>query len=233
MTVNYQLAADAAIVLKYGSADQAVVKGLNKLKPYGFSRSIITVDEFRNEMGRQFAGGGQMTNIEYGGNYVTGDIKGQDQLKAYALTNEKFTDARCYLNQNDFFMPDIAADALAAFQVVNHSPGEGDKNGIFPFSGAFVLNGQPSTFHIHMTATTLAIVAGTPDTITDSADGFVDAGFKAGDTIILEDPTESADELKMRTIATVAAGTLTLSNTSSDLTSQVAGTSLTIHGGRF
>lgn len=233
MTVNYQLAADAAIVLKYGSADQSVVKGLNKLKPYGFTRNIITVDEFRNEMGRQFAGGGQMTNVEYGGSYVTGDTKGQDQLKSYSLANTKFTDCRVYLNQDDFFMPDVAADSLAAFQVVDHSPGEADKNNVYPFSGALVLNGQPSTFHIHMTADTLAIVAGTPDTITDSDSGFVTAGFQAGDTIILEDVTESADELKMRTIASVAAGTITLSNTATDLTSQLAGTAFTIHGGHF
>lgn len=233
MTVNYQLAADAALVLKYGDSDQSVVKGLNTLKPYGFSRSIISVDEFRNEMGRQFAGGGQMTNIEYGGSYVTGDTKGQDQLKAYALANTKFTDCRCYLNDDDFFMPDVAADTLAAFQVVEHSPGQGDKNGIYPFSGSLVCNGQPSTFFVHMTADTLAVVAGTPDTITDSASGFVTAGFEAGMTIILEDVTESDDDLEMRTIASVTAGTITLSNTASDLTSQAAGTEFTIHGGKF
>lgn len=232
MTVNYQLAADAAIVLKYGTADQAVVKGLNKLKPYGFSRNMITVEEFRNEMGRQFAGSGQMSNVEYGGNYITGDTLGQDQLKAYALANTKFTDCRVYLNQEDFFMPDVAADNVAAFQVTNHSPGQADKNGTYSFSGALALNGQPSTFHIHMTADTLAIVSGSPCTITDSDSGFVDAGFKAGDTVILEDPTATADQLKMCIVDTVAAGTLTLSSDAS-LTAQTAGTSLTIHGGRF
>jgi len=233
MTVNYQLAANAAIILKYGDSDQAVVSGLNTLKPYGFSRNILTVDEFRNEMGRQFAGGGSMSNIEYGGNYVTGDTLGQDQLKTYALANTKFTDCRCYLNTTDFFMPDTAADSLAAFQVVDHSPGSADKNAIFSFSGGLVCNGQPSTFHIHTTSATLAITAGTPDTIMDSGSGFVTAGWKAGDTVILEGVTESADELKMRTVASVAAGVLTLSNTESDLTAQLAGTAFTIHGGRF
>jgi hypothetical protein len=231
--INYQVAADAAIILKYGGVDQSVVKGLNKLKPYGFTRNVITVEEFRNEMGRQFAGSGQMSNIEFGGNYVTGDVKGQDQLKAYMLANTKFTDCRCYLNNDDFFMPDVAQDPLAAFQVVNHSPGEADKNGVFPFSGGFVLNGRPATFHIHKTAATLAIVAGTPDTITDTGSGFVTAGFKAGDTIILEGVTEEDDELKMRVVASVAAGILTLSNTVADLTDQAAGIAFTIHGGRF
>ena len=233
MTVNYQLAADAAIILKYGDADQSVVKGLNTLMPYGFTRSIITVEEFRNELSRQFAGGGTMSNVEYGGSYVTGDTLGQDQLKAYSLANTKFTDCRVYLNQTDFFMPDTAADSLAAFQVINHSPGSADKNSIFPFSGALVCNGQPSTFHIHQTETTFAITAGTPDTVTDSADGFVTAGWVEGDTIILEDPTEAGDKLAMRTVATVATGVLTLSNTATDLTAQLVGTSLTIHGGRF
>jgi hypothetical protein len=233
MTINYQMAADAAIVLKYGDADQSVVKGLNSLKPYGFTRSVVTVDEFRNAMGRQFAGSGTISNIDYGGNYVTGDNLGQDQLKAYTLANTKFTDCRVYLNLEDFFMPDTAADPLAAFQVVDHSPGNADKNAVFSLSGALACNGQPSTFHIHMTAGTLAITAGTPDTITDSDSGFVTAGFKAGDTVILEDPTAAGDKLAMRTIATVEAGVLTLSNTGADLTAQTAGTSLTIHGGRF
>jgi hypothetical protein len=174
--INYQVAADAAIILKYGGVDQSVVKGLNKLKPYGFTRNVITVEEFRNEMGRQFAGSGQMSNIEFGGNYVTGDVKGQDQLKAYMLANTKFTDCRCYLNNDDFFMPDV---------------------------------------------------------ITDTGSGFVTAGFKAGDTIILEGVTEEDDELKMRVVASVAAGILTLSNTVADLTDQAAGIAFTIHGGRF
>jgi len=233
MTVNYQLAADAALILKYGDADQSVVKGLNTLKPYGFTRSIITVEEFRNEMSRQFAGGGTMSNIEYGGSYVTGDTLGQDQLKAYALANTKFTDCRVYLNSADFFMPDTAADSLAAFQVVDHSPGSADKNGVFPFSGALAMNGQPSTFHIHVTSATNVIVAGTPDTITNVDAAFVTDGWAAGDTIILEDVTEAADDLAMRTVATVVAGTLTLSNAAEDLTGQLTGTSCTLHGGHF
>lgn len=230
--VNYQLAESAAIHLKYGDAtNNSIVKGLNKLKPYGYTRGIITVEEFR-KTARQFAGAGQSSNIEYGGNYVTGDRKGQDQLKKYMKDNEKFTDCRIYLNMTDFIMPDIASDSLAAFQVVDHSPGEADKNGVFSLSGAMCLNGQPATFHIHMKASTFAIVAGTPNTITDSGDGFVTAGFQAGDTIILEGVTESADDLKMLKVDSVAAGVLTLSSDAS-LTAQTVGTEFTIHGGRF
>ena len=230
--VNYQLAESAAIHLKYGdSENSSIVKGLNKLKPYGYTRNIITVEEFR-KTARQFAGAGQHSNIEYGGNFVTGDTKGQDQLKKYMLANTKFTDCRVYLNANDFIMPDIASDSLAAFQVVDHTPGEADRNGVFSLSGAMCLNGQPATFHIHMTADTLAIAAGTPNTITDSGSGFVTVGFQAGDTIILEGVQASADDLKMVKVDTVAAGTLTLESSAS-LTAQMAGQAFTIHGGRF
>ncbi len=55
------------------------------------------------------------------------------------------------------------------------------------------LNGQPATFHIHVTSTTNVIVAGTPDTITNVDAAFVTDGWVAGDTIILEDPTEAGE----------------------------------------
>ena len=61
--------------------------------------------------------------------------------------------------------------------------------------------------------TTLAFVAsgaaGTPDTITDSGNGFVDAGFKTGDIIRIEDDG-GANDGSLQQIVRVAPGTLTL-----------------------
>lgn len=83
-----------------------------------------------------------------------------------------------------------------------------------------------------MTArTTLAFVAGTPGTvaptITDSANGFLTAGFAAGDTLYV---TGSSANSRNFTIGSVTAGTITLvmSNT---LTSEVAGPVVTLHNG--
>lgn len=236
MTVSYEMAADMALVLQYGDSDQSIVAGLNKMSIPGFERSIIEVQEFRNAFSRQFTGGGKMGSITYGGSYVLGDTNGQDQLKTYYKNNTKFTDARLYINntsssylESDFVAPDTATDSSSAWQVAKHQPGEADINGVIPFSGEIVLNGQPATFNVHMTATTIAIVDSDPDTITDSGSGFVTAGFVAGQTLIIEGST--ADD-GVYLIDTVAAGTITLT-TAASVTGETAGASITLHGGKL
>ncbi len=79
--------------------------------------------------------------------------------------------------------------------------------------------------------TTIAFVAGTPGTvaatITDSANGFVTAGFAAGDTLYV---TGSTNNSRNFTIGSVTAGTITLIMTDT-LVSEAAGTSITMHNG--
>jgi hypothetical protein len=233
MTVQYQQALDAALILKYGDASQGIVAGLNKVKPYGFTRSVITVEEFRNEMGRKLAGSGDLGMITLGGNWITWDTLGQDTLRDYALNNTKFTDARVYLNNTDFFMPDIASDATAGFQVTKFDPGEATMNDVFSLSVELLLNGQPSTFTIHETSTTMVIageVGG--DTLTDANATFITDGVLAGDTVILEGVTATEDELRQVIIASLSETVLTF--TSLDvLTDQATGSSFTIHAGHF
>ena len=67
-----------------------------------------------------------------------------------------------------------------------------------------------------------------PDTITDSSNGFITAGFEVGMTILVSGSSESANNTLHR-VETVAAGTLTLS-TSSALTADGAGDTWTITG---
>lgn len=73
------------------------------------------------------------------------------------------------------------------------------------------------------TASTIAFVSGTPATITDSATGFVTAGFNAG-TYITTASTNNPGPLR---VATVAASVLTLAR-SETLTSEAAGASILI-----
>lgn len=74
----------------------------------------------------------------------------------------------------------------------------------------------------YYTGTTIAFVAGTPATITDSANGFVTAGFVAGDYIVISGSVANTSVFK---IASVTAGTITLV-TDETLTSEVAGPSI-------
>lgn len=233
MTVQYQVAADMAIILKYGDADQSVVAGLNTLQGPGLSRSEIEVQEFRNDFSRKFAGGASTQTITYGGNFVIGNDKGQTQLLTYCKNNTKFTDCRIYLNyitsnlDSDFWAPDTAQDSSTGLQVLTHTPGNADINGVIPFEGSMVLNGQYALFDTHYTADTIAFVDSNPDTITDSASGFVTAGFVSGQTLIVEG-TSSNDGIYI--INTVVAGTITLTAAGS-LSAEGAGSDFTLHGG--
>jgi len=219
MRVNRQLGVNTAIVLKYGTADQATIKGLNQLTLPSLVRTKIKSEEFGVDFAVNDVGGGEHGDISYGGNMVVGDTKGQDQLKAYLKANTKITDVRFYIDTvlGHFLAADTAQDPEAGFQVINHTPGQATKNGTYPFSGAFAVNGLYAIFTVHMTdaaVPTLAFVASaTPltvgATITDSASGFVDAGFKAGQTLIIEGATTASNN-GTYLIKTVEAGTITL-----------------------
>jgi hypothetical protein len=79
--------------------------------------------------------------------------------------------------------------------------------------------------------TTIAFVAGTTGTvaptITDSANGFLTAGFTAGDTLYVSGSTANSRNF---TIGSVTAGTITLIM-SDVLVSEAAGPSITVHNG--
>lgn len=82
-----------------------------------------------------------------------------------------------------------------------------------------------------LTGVTFAFVAGTAGTvaptITDSSNGFVDAGFAAGDTLYVTGSTANSRNF---TIGSVTAGTITLIMGDS-LTSEIAGPAITMHNG--
>jgi hypothetical protein len=226
---NVQLGVDSAIVLKYGDANQSVVKGLNRLGLPALMREVIKVSEFRTDFAVEFTGEGSHGRITYGGNMVLGDTKGQDQLKQYLKDNTKITDARVYLDLVNFIAPDTANDAEAGFQVVKCEPGEAQKNGTYPYAGEMVVNGLYCYFTAHIEDGALPTMAFTANTITDSASGFVTAGFEAGQTIIVEGST-SNDGTYL--IDTVAAGTITLAG-SPGLTVEPAIDGTALHGGKL
>jgi hypothetical protein len=90
-------------------------------------------------------------------------------------------------------------------------------------------NGYISDVKISISGTTLAFVTGsTPDTITDSGNGFLTAGFRAGDIITITGATTSANN-GTYTIGSVAAGVITLVSGQSFDTAEafLAGTTIT------
>ncbi len=61
--------------------------------------------------------------------------------------------------------------------------------------------------------TTLSYVKGSPDTITDSGNGFITAGFAPGMFVFTYNATTAGNDISAVEIVSVAAGTLTLSTT--------------------
>jgi len=227
--IEVVLGVDAALVLKYGGVNQSVVKGLNKLTLPGLSRSIITVSEFRRDFAYELTGEGKYGQISVGGNLLLGDTKGQDQLKAYLKANEAFSDARLYLDLNDFLACDLANDSTSVWKVAEIMPGQADKNGIFTLDAKLVVAGDFAYFTVHKLASTISFVT-SGNQIQDSGNGLVTAGFEAGQTLIVEGSTSNDGQYL---ITAVAAGALTLDATVKAVTAEAAGEAVTLHGGRL
>jgi len=80
-------------------------------------------------------------------------------------------------------------------------------------------------------ASTIAFVeGGSTDTITDSAGGFLEAGFAAGQSITVIGAANAANNTTY-TIASVSANTITLTTTTDDVVAESAGNEITISSG--
>lgn len=224
---NYQLSVNAALVLGYGTDHQAVVKGLNKMKPPGLTRDVTSVSEFRRDFDLEFTTTGKISRITCSGNMVVTDDDGQDRLKEHLKQNDMVQDARLYLDYDDFVTVDMANDPAAAWQVSKYDPGEADKNGVFPISVEIVPAGLYATFKKHLAGDGIAFVA-TGNKLTDADAGFVSAGFKVGQTLIVEGSTSNDGQYLIKT---VAAGELTLDSAVKVVVDEAAGPEITIHGG--
>ena len=228
--MDYQLGADAAIVLQYGTTDQSVVSGLNSLGLPEMMRTKIKVEEFRKDFSISFTGGGEYGALTFGGNMVFGDTLGQDKLKSYFKANTKFTTARVYMDLENFLAPDLANDSASGFQVASYKPGKVDRNKVIPFDGELVLNGDVAYFTSHI-ANSAGITFSTADnSINDSASGFLTAGFKAGQTIIIEGSTSTNNG---QCIAdSVVAGKIIVTAASKTIVTET-GAKISLHGGQI
>lgn len=96
----------------------------------------------------------------------------------------------------------------------------------FTFQFSVTASGTPEQLQVKRRATTIAFNENTADadTITDSASGFLTAGFQPGDSITV---SGSASNDGTYVIASVTAGTITL-RASDDLTTEAAGATVKI-----
>ena len=95
---------------------------------------------------------------------------------------------------------------------------------VIRYTGNWFLNRN-----VQLVASTIAFVSGSPDTITDSSEQFVECYFQDGNDIKIR---YSPNNSKILTIATVAAGTLTL-NTNAEIVSEDTGEEIIITQVKF
>lgn len=232
---SFEQSFNAGIRIDVGGTDDAYVDGLNTLKPYGITNQVNDVSQFRIGHTSKYVSVGDLGGISYGGNDLSDDAA-QAYLKTAALNKTELTNIRFYKNTTDFFMPDLANDANSSIQISKHDVAEADVNGIYSFTGEAVFNGQPATFYIHHTSSTMVVtgVAVTGDTIEDATSGtFVTDGIQVGDTILLNgDVTATADQYTQHLVTAVTETLITLDSLD-ELTDQLTGSEFTIHAGRF
>ena len=97
----------------------------------------------------------------------------------------------------------------------------------------FVMTEFHNRFHVksvYITASSIACVKGDPDTITDSNSNFVEAYFAAGMDIDIQD---TINNNSVKVLATVAAGTLTLTSTNELIDEDAGITTVTITRVKF
>jgi len=97
----------------------------------------------------------------------------------------------------------------------------------FSTAGSIIVDGTTYAYKgiKYISANTIAFVDSNPDTITDSGDGFIEAGFEVGDVITVDSDTNDGTY----TITAVAKGTLTLTTTTDVLVAESAGTAFTVY----
>ena len=229
---NYTLGANAKAAI-----GTTRIKGLNSLTIPGIERNTTDVEEFGQDFDFTVPTSAKWTEGALGGNYVQNDPTGQDVLRAKLFANEGLDNLRLYENDADFWAPDLASDSSSVIFVKSVAGTEISKSGVIPYNAGLLVQGLLARFDAHISGDTLAFVAGTGsgDTITDSNDGFITAGFAVGDTIIIEG-SSSNDGVTSAKITAVAAGSITLSTDNSEdsmVTEEAALTTTTIHGGQL
>ena len=187
------------------------------------------------------AGGGNVSKVGTPINHQVGVWTGDGTLEGVSVTGSKVmcTDANgepiACTNLTDLafssYAPISNATMTGTFTVPRFY-GSALSSAPTPTEGAeYTADGNsydPLNLKKTKTATTIAFVDSNPDTITDSGNGFITAGFIPGMHVL---PSGTANNNVVYTIASVSAGAITLKATDT-VTAESAGSSFTLTGYR-
>lgn len=239
LRAEFQSADQAALVLNAFTDSPDAVGGLNSLTLPAETRDIQSYQVFGVDFETQEAGGGKRSALAASGYLLVGDKDGQAVLEKAKVDKTKLKDVRAYLNTMNmhFVALDQAGDPGAFFQVTKAGPdGAADVTGSFKYSLEMPCGGAIKTFAYHVTADDIAFVA-SGSKLTSTATDFVEAGFIAGATLIIDFgstnagyatiSTVSANELVIGPITKVT--NMTTVTTGNAVVDEASGSTVTLH----
>lgn len=231
MAGNFVVGQTSKITVYSGMTNEAIIKGLNSMSvPMGWESQSTTISEFGVPVDIQVSSGLSYNTISCSGNFTLKDPT-QALIRQWSLNATHIDHMRFYLDACSFVALDLINNADGYYQIGSCAAPQAEKSGVYSFSFDVNPAGPSTLFENHISGTTLTFTA-TTRTVTDSANGFVAAGFKVGQVAIIDH--NGVNNPLYVEIATVAAGSMTFAAATGDVASITngAGTASTaIHSG--
>lgn len=231
MAGNYVVGQTSKVVIFAGTANEAIIKGLNSMAPpMGWEAQFTTISEFGVPVDVSVASGLSYASVSCSGNFTVKDPT-QALIRSWSLNATQIQHLRFYMDTCHFVALDLINNPDGYYQIGSVAAPSGEKSGVYSFSFDVSPAGPSTLFENHIAGTTLAFTAGATPTVTDSGSGFVDAGFKVGQVAVV-DRLGAADPLYLE-ISIVTAGSMTFAakGDAALVTTTAGEATTTIHSG--
>lgn len=185
---NFVVGQSSKLVIYAGMSNEANVRGLNSLTlPLGWTTSFQTIQEFGVPVDIQVASGLTYDTLSCSGNFTIKDPT-QALLRQWSLNATKIDHMRFYLDECTFAALDLVSNSGGYYQIGSMTAPSGEKSGVYSFSLDIAPAGASSLYENHISGTTLDFTAdaGSGATVSDSASGFVTAGFAVGQVCYID-----------------------------------------------
>lgn len=203
--VNFVLAQNSAVTLYPATDEEINIRGLQGMGLLlGFTMDTQEVSEMGRRIALVVPSGGKYEPASVNYNFIPGDAS-LEIFRDAAINSTKLTAIRLYVKQGcDFTAPDLISDSGSGLYVgTMGDPSVDSPNGLWQGSLEYMAGGAFVLFIAHTGAdgTILSYVASTR-TLSRSGGSFIDDGFEADDTCILdwEDASSDPQYLKITSV---------------------------------
>jgi hypothetical protein len=198
---NYVVGQTSKIVMYAGKTTpnaEVIIKGLNKMTlPLGWTADFTSIAEFGVPVDIQVASGLKYDSISVSGNFTVKDPT-QAIIRRASLNATKITDMRFYLDACHFAALDLISNPDGYYQIGSCTPPSGEKSGVYSFGFDISPGGASTLFENHRVGLGCTITK-TGNIVSLTVDsGWVAAGFKPGQILIIDHLTASIDPLYLK-----------------------------------